>query len=222
MTIPLNPALLTRAPHRDRPALVLGHDIRLTLARLHEACGPARRSFAIWLAGQIQAKQSGPVIWIGPRHQTDRPNPDGIAGLARPEGFLHLTAQRTDDILWCMEEGLRSGTAPLVVADLPAPPALTPVRRLHLATETGAAEGFCTPLGLILTPESGGAQGIESRWQMIHAHSPRQQGWILRRLRARQEPPKNWQLTGPAQTITGAIKVAGILPDEHLPRNIAS
>lgn len=206
MTIPLNPALLTRAPQRDRPALMLADDIRLTLARLHEACGPARRSFAIWLAGAVQRKQASPVIWIAPRHLPDRPNPDGLAGLARPEGFLHLSPQRPEDLLWCMEEALRSGAAPLVVTDLPAPPGLTPVRRLHLAAETGAAEGAFAPIGLILTPETGGAQGVETRWHMAPAHRPGGQAWTLRRLRARQDPPKAWQLHGPAHAGTGPIR----------------
>lgn len=206
MTIPLNPTLLTRAPQRDRPALMLTGDIRLTLARLHEACGPARRSFAIWLAGAVQRKQAGPVIWIAPRHLPDRPNPDGMVGLARPEGFLHLSPQRPEDLLWCMEEALRSGAAPLVVTDLPAPPGLTPVRRLHLAAETGAAEGAFAPIGLILTPETGGAQGVETRWHMAPAHRPGGQAWTLRRLRARQDPPKDWQLHGPAHAGTGPIR----------------
>ncbi|MFU8865114.1 MAG: ImuA family protein [Rhodobacterales bacterium] len=209
MSIPANPALLTRAPHRDRPALLLADDIRLTLARLHEACGPARRSFAIWLAGHVQRKGPGPVIWIAPRHLPDRPHPDGVVGLARPEGFIHITPQRPDDLLWCMEEALRSGAAPLVVADLPGPPGLTPVRRLHLAAETGAAEGTCAPLGLILTPEQGGASGVETRWHMAPAHSADRQGWNLRRLRARQDPPKDWHLTGPEHAATGPIHAGG-------------
>lgn len=207
MTIPVSPALLTRAPHRNRPALLLEDDIRLTLARLHEGCGPARRSFAIWLAGHVQRKSHGPVIWIAPRYLPDRPNPDGMVGLARPEGFIHLTPQRPEDLLWCMEEALRSGAAPLVVADLPAPPALTPVRRLHLAAETGASEGTCAPLGLILTPDGGGAPGVETRWHMTPAHSATQQGWTLRRLRARQDPPKDWHLTGPDHAATGTIRI---------------
>ena len=209
MTIPLSPALLTRAPQRDRPALMLGDDIRLVLARLHECCGPARRSFALWLAGMVQRKHPGPVIWITPRHLPDRPNPDGVVGLARPEGFLHLAPQRPEDPLWCMEEALRSGAVPLVVADLPGPPGLTPVRRLHLAAETGAAEGAFAPLGLILTPETGGAQGVETRWHMAPAHRPGEQGWTLRRLRARQDPPRDWHLRGPAHAATGPIRAEG-------------
>jgi protein ImuA len=206
MTIPLTPTLLTRAPERARPALRLGDDICLTLARLHECCGPARRSFALWLAGAAQRQSPGPVIWIAPRHLPDRPNPDGMVGLARPETFIHLAPQRPEDLLWCMEEVLRSGAAPLVVADLPAPPGLTPVRRLHLAAETGATEGAFTPLGLILTPDMGGAQGVETRWHMAPAHTPDHQGWALRRLRARQAPPRDWQLQGPAHPATGPIR----------------
>ena len=208
MAIPLTPTLLTRAPQRDRPVLTLEGDIRLTLARLHEACGPARRSFALWLAGAVQRQSPGPVIWITPRHRRDRPNPDGMVGLARPEAFIHLNPQRPEDLLWSMEEALRSGAAPLVVADLPAPPGLTPVRRLHLAAETGAAEGIFTPIGLILTPEDGGAQGVDSRWHMTPAHRPDHQGWTLRRLRARQDPPRDWQLHGPAHAATGPIRAA--------------
>ena len=205
MTIPINPTLLTRAPQRDRPARTLEGDIRLTLARLHEASGPARRSLALWLAGAVQRQGPGPVIWIAPRHLPDRPNPDGMVGLARPESVIYLSPQRPEDLLWSMEECLRSGAAPLVIADLPAPPGLTPVRRLHLAAETGATEGAFTPIGLILTPETGGAQGVDSRWHMAPAHTPDGQGWTLRRLRARQDPPRDWQLHGPAPAATGPI-----------------
>ncbi|MDU8927208.1 hypothetical protein RXV86_07415 [Alisedimentitalea sp. MJ-SS2] len=183
-------APLSRRQHRTGPVLSLAPDITLPLARLHEGCGAARRSFAVWVAGRM----AGPVFWIAPKWEPARLHPDGLARFAEPGRFTFITPERPIDILWCMEESLRSGLVPLVVADLPEPPGLTPVRRLHLAAETGAREGAHAPLGLILTPGSGGAAGVESRWQMEPAHEATAQGWQLRRLRARTAPIRKWRV----------------------------
>lgn len=186
--------LLTRAPARQRPQLTLRDGIALTRARVHEACGPARWSFALWLAGQSE----GPVIWIAPDWQSEALNSDGMAEWADPGRFLFVQPRRAQDLLWCAEEALRAGAAPLVVTELPEPPALTPVRRLHLAAGTGAALAGtrrAAPLGLLLTPGEGGAQGIESRWHMAPAHAPAAQGWRLERRRDRSAPPAGWTLT---------------------------
>ena len=124
-------------------------------------------------------------------------NPEGMIKMADPARFLFATPKRPEDLLWTMEEVLRAGLAPLVVADLPDPPGLTAVRRLHLAAETGAAEGNCTPLGLLLTPGTGGAPGVETRWSLAPTHGTgRQEGWRLARLRARMQPEKTWNLKG--------------------------
>nr|WP_093029246.1 hypothetical protein [Ruegeria marina] len=162
-------------------------EVRLPLARAHEACGPARRSFALWLAGQMQ----GPVLWLAPAWGADRPNPDGMIAFADPGRFIFVHPVRADDLLWCMEEALRSGAVPLVVADLPGPPPLTPVRRLHLAAEQGAALG-APPLGLLLTPGDGGAPGVETRWHMAPSHLGAARRWRLTRTRARTLPPRTW------------------------------
>lgn len=185
----------TRKTHASLP--VLG-DMALPLARLHEACGPARHMLAMLVA----AATRGPVLWIAPPWQAGALNPDGMSSLAGPERFIWIAPERPADTLWTLEEALRSGAAPLVVADLPGPPGLTPVRRLHLAAEAGAEAGrpmgFAAPLGLILTPGAGGAPGIETRWHVAPAHVPGAPGWTLTRTRARTAPPATWHVTAPS------------------------
>ncbi|WP_164660953.1 ImuA family protein [Tropicibacter sp. Alg240-R139] len=175
---------------RTGPALPLHPEVSLQLARVHEVCGPARRNFALWLASQTQ----GPVLWIAPSWEADRLNPDGMLDFADPARFIFVHPRRTEDLLWCMEESLRAGAVPLVIGDLPAAPALTPVRRMHLAAETGGTLGKA-PLGLLLTPGDGGAQGIESRWHMAPAHAGTRRRWQLERRRARALPPVTWIAT---------------------------
>lgn len=192
----MNAPILSRQHMRPAPQLRLMGALDMPLTRLHEACGPARHSFAMLVAGEMQ----GPVLWIAPGWAVDRLNPDGMRALTGPENgperFLFATPQRREDILWCMEEALRSGAAPLVVADLPGPPGLTPVRRLHLAAEEGAGRGHFRPLGLILTPEGGGAPGVETRLHMAPAHALHTDHWRLERLRAHTGPPAAWTLSG--------------------------
>ncbi len=174
-----------------RPALDLAPDVRLALARVHEACGPARRTFAMWLAGRM----TGPVIWIAPSWERDRPHPDGMIAFADPARFIFVSPRRTEDLLWSVEESLRAGAVPLVVADLPGTPALTPVRRMHLAAETARDSTGHSPLGLLLTPGEGGAQGVETRWRMVPTHRPEARSWRLTRVRARTAPVRSWHVT---------------------------
>ncbi|NNK78111.1 MAG: hypothetical protein HKP40_05300 [Litoreibacter sp.] len=183
-------ALLTRHTHHTRPTLTVLGDAVLTLSRCHEICGPARRSFALMAA----ARTTGPVIWIRPGWVPEQLNPDGVVNWINPGRLLTVNARRAEDLLWSMEEVLRSGAVALVVTDLPAPPGLTPVRRLHLAAETGTAEGSHAPLGLVLTPGDGGAAGVESRWHIAPRHAPSRTGWQLERRRARNAAPAIWQL----------------------------
>jgi len=195
--------LLRRAPDRPRQAVTLHRDVALTLGRVHEICGPARRTFAMWLAGQTR----GPVLWISPAWGADQLNPDGMLDFADPARFLFVTPRRTEDLLWATEEALRAGAVALVIADLPGPPGLTPVRRMHLAAETGGTMGPA-PLGLLLTPGDGGAQGIETRWHMTPTHDTalanQARRWRLERRRARTLPPQAWAATQtPVRASTG-------------------
>lgn len=182
--------LLGQKPARAAPGVTLQDGITLQPGRVHEGCGPARRSFAMWLAGQMQ----GPVLWISPAWEPGRLNPDGMMPFADPARFIFVRPTRAEDLLWCMEEALRSGAIPLIVGDLPGAPGLTPVRRMHLAAEQGGTMGRA-PLGLLLTPGDGGAQGIETRWHMAAAHQGEARRWTLTRRRSRALPPARWTAT---------------------------
>ncbi len=215
----------TTAAHiltRDRPQLGLTPpflgDLRLETARVHEICGSARRTAALMVARITQ----GPVFWIAPRWGADRLYPPGLARFINPGRLTFVEPDKALDLLWCLEEVLRTGSVPLVVGDLPDPPGLTPVRRMHLAAETGAARG-AAPLGLLLTPGDGGAPGVESRWHCAEAQfavgpvavntedadendvtTDETPHWILERRRTRSLPPHRWHIGRDAQTLTDA------------------
>ncbi len=164
---------------------------RLKRARAHEATGPARHLLALLVA----AAGSGPVFWVAPGWGAGRLYGPGMARFVDPGRFIFVRADRAVDVLWTLEEVMRSGAAPLVVGDLPAPCGLTPVRRLHLAGEAGAARGASAPLALLLTPE-GAAPGVESRWHMAPAHGPgvADEAWQLTRRRARGAMEQSWRV----------------------------
>ena len=193
--IPRNKGGKPAVPHLP----VLGC-MTLRLGRAHEFCGPARRTLALLVAARLD----GPVVWVRPGWQTERLNPDGMLPLGvEPGRLIFVDANRTDDILWASEEALRSGAAALVVTELHRLPGLTPVRRLHLAAETGAEtkgnHGSGAPLGILLAQAHGGVPGVETRWYMTCAHGAEDSGWRLERRRARTAPPKAWHITGDGQ-----------------------
>lgn len=191
--MPVSHPLLARKQARDTPSAALLPDtseITLAKARVHEASGPARRTFAMWLAARTQ----GPLLWIAPPWAPERLNADGVSAWFDPARLVFVSPKRGEDLLWTMEEVLRSGAVALAVVDLPALPSLTQVRRMHLAAETGSTEGIHLPLGLLLTPGQGGASGVETRWHLQQRHCRGQDHWELERLRARTAPPKKWKL----------------------------
>jgi protein ImuA len=184
----------------------------LARARVHEFCGPARSQ----LAAFVLQSTSGAVIWASPSWLPERIYPYGLLPFADPNRIIFARCRRPEDILWTMEEALRSGAAPVVLGDLPQPPALTPIRRLHLAAEAGAEaahrRGRPAPLGLILTIQ-GGAQGVDSRWHMQAAPSgmtmlENRAAWTLARLRARSAPPARWTITHAKGQISATLLAA--------------
>ncbi|KIC07749.1 hypothetical protein RA19_21690, partial [Leisingera sp. ANG-M1] len=70
------------------------------------------------LAAAAQKTAPGLVLWLAPPggniRDGRRLNPDGLADCASPARFLFIHAATAADLLWAMEESLRSGAAPLV------------------------------------------------------------------------------------------------------------
>jgi protein ImuA len=198
---------------RARSGLQLLGQLPLRGARAHELCGPARRRLALWVARAT----TGPILWIRSDWHPDRLHMAGARPEIAPARLIFVDARRAEDMLWCAEEALRSGAAPLVVADLAEPPGLTPVRRLHLAAEAGAETAGLAPMMMVLAPGDGGAPGVESRWHLAPDHGPHgphgpaRAAWRLSRRRARDAPPATWVVT---RDKTGAPLVT----DERTPQ----
>lgn len=198
--------LLPTRPSQNRgPAPELGMPAGiapgLLRARAHELCGPARVTLALLLLAQCD----GPVVWIAPSWLPDRPHACGLTDFLHPGRLIFAHARRHEDLQWCAEEALRSGAVPMVLVEMPHPPGLTAVRRLHLAAEAGADTAFhagtgAPPLCLILCAGDGGAQGVESRWHMrpTPAISSLTEdcgtAWRLERRRARTAPMAAWSV----------------------------
>lgn len=137
-----------------RPAPDLSDCFTLAPCRIHEAEGPGRRSFAVLQA----ARHAGALIWIIPGHAPHLPMLRGL-----PEGVgprLHLVRPLSEtDLLWAVEESLRSRGIGLVIAEPEKPLSLTAGRRLQLAAEAGRTTG------LMLIREGQGSNATETRWQ---------------------------------------------------------
>lgn len=176
----------------------------LVLGRLHELCGPERRTLGLMLAGAV----SGPVLWIASTAGSEKLHAPGMAAHLDPGRVTMVDCPRPEDVLWSAEESLRqlasATTGGVVVAELGKPPGLTPVRRLHLAAGGAAARAHGPgvapprglPLGLLVTPGDGGAAGVESRWHMAACSGevPGSDAWRLERRRARGAGPATWIL----------------------------
>ena len=141
---------LARAALPDVSTLITG--------RVHEAVGPGRMAFALALAGQTQ----GPVLWIRDTRQTGRLYPPGIAAFFDPARLILTHPTGPLAVLQTLEEALRDGAAPLVVAELATAPDLTASRRLQLAAGTGGGRGLCLlPEGKLCN------NAAETRWMCM-------------------------------------------------------
>lgn len=142
--------------------------------------------FAAALAGRLD--RTAPVLWVARQAELYGPGLRGF-GLA-PERLIVVQAGSETEVLWALEEGLRTRGLAAVVGELHALD-LTAGRRLQLAAEAGGATG------LVLRPIDtvGGAGAACSRWRVQAAAS--RTGWTcwrlgLERCRGLAQGPADW------------------------------
>ncbi|WP_340109976.1 hypothetical protein [Pikeienuella sp. HZG-20] len=137
-----------------RPDPAPSDPFTLAPARTHEAEGSGRRAFALFQA----ARHPGPLIWVLPGHAPHLPMlrglPDGVG-----ERLHVIRPAKEKDLLWSVEEALRSAPVGLVIAEPSSPLSLTAGRRLQLASEAGKTTG------LMLIQDGAGANAAETRWR---------------------------------------------------------
>ncbi len=137
----------------------------LPMGVLHEILGrpgdAAADGFAINLLGRLACGK--PVLWC--RDGTGEagiPYGPGLAqsGLACDQ-VIFVQARKLAELLWAMEEGLRSGAFAAVLGEGVSPD-LTATRRLQLASEAGAT----TALLRLPYRTAGGVSAALTRWQV--------------------------------------------------------
>ena len=159
--------------------------------RVHECKGPSKIIFALWSAQIV----NGTILWISEAHNQQTLNPDGIYPYVNPAQFLFAKMRHKEDILWSIEEAMRSAACPLIVVDISSfNPGLTPIRRINLAGRKIQENVMAV---LLTSDEYEGVQGVETRWHMapIHDDINLKRKWRLERLKARMAPPKFWSVS---------------------------
>ncbi|HEX4193289.1 MAG TPA: hypothetical protein VHY80_09335 [Stellaceae bacterium] len=194
----------------------------LPLASLHEIenAGVAGEDGAasLFLAGILaRLTPTRPVLWCLQRTDLHAPGL-ALAGLAA-ERLVLLRAPNERDLLWAMEEGLRSRALAAVVGEVEAL-SLPASRRLQLAAESTGVTGFVLHRNAI----EAAASAAVTRWRIAALPSAPVAGepgigqprWRVELRRCRGGMPQAWEVeAGNAQSgwTTGHVAVSAALAD---------
>lgn len=130
------------------------------------AATAARRVFALLLAVRRLAavKRAGPILWTLPLnevHEAGALYSHGLSAMGLDaDRLIIVTPRKSRDVLWVLEEALRSGAVSMVVGEVAAT-SMTASRRLSLA----AVEARC-PCILVSPPGSIPAAAVATRWRV--------------------------------------------------------
>jgi protein ImuA len=216
----------------------------LALGALHEIMGAAAdeedgavaAAFAAGVLARLAKNAGGSVLWCAASDDLYAP---GLAayGLA-PERLILARCRSDEEILWAMEEGLRSGALAAVLGEIAVLPP-TAGRRLQLACETGGVTAFALRRwreGGLAARQRAMPSAAATRWRVAAAPSratgeslagpqvPLGVGvpcWRVELLRCRGGAPAAWMMTeGLAEAermeesdATGDVAVAAGLAD---------
>ena len=192
-------------PRRGRGALSLGDPTLdaalpwggLPRGGLHDVVGSeedaAAGGFAMALAGRL-AGGTGRILHVGLRRRRQTAGLPYGPGLVRlgidPDRLILAAAGRPVDLLWTMEEGLRSGALAVVIGEGVTADA-TASRRLQLAAEAGRAVALLLP-----TTETRSSVAL-TRWRIAAAPSPDgpcRPRWRVALERCRGGSPGDWMV----------------------------
>lgn len=196
----------------------------LATGALHEVAGgdhrdmPAAFGFLLGLVmRRLQALSGqGIVLWC---RQTYGPHDFGLLygpGLAAfgfaPAQLLLVTSPKPTDVLWVLEEALRSQALVAIVGEVGPALDLTASRRLQLAAETMA-----TPVFLLRPPQAREASAAMTRWRITshqkEAHAWQRPCWQTELVRCRGGRPQQWFLEW--DHATHCFSVAATLADRQ-------
>ncbi len=156
--------------------------------------GAAAEGFSAALAARL-IDGRGPALWCLARGDLHGPGL-GVFGLD-PDRLIIARARKSHDVLWAMEEGLRSGRPGAVLGE-PRALDLTAGRRLQLAARAGGVACLVLHAG-----ENGqGASAAVTRWRVAAAPSRPPDGlpglgaarWRVALERCRGGVPQEWLL----------------------------
>jgi protein ImuA len=183
------------------PTLSLDHGIidqalkgGLQLGCLHEFSGTASDGFVAMLAAKFTTALKTPVLWCVNSRYARHPFAPGLAKIGVSTQRLTIAHCKTPrDMLWAMEEGLKSGATKLVIGEPSKALSLTESRRLQLtASESGS-------IGLILGQGNLAPNASTTRWSVSSIPSffidaPWGCVWRLELMRSRNGGTGTWDV----------------------------
>lgn len=153
------------------------------------------------------ADRARPVLWVQDWRSVRESGRLSAVGMAREYGLdapvIRVTASRPRDVLWAMEEGLRTGALAGVVGEIWGAPKVldfTATKRLALRAETSGVPaillrgGFDAGGGLSAARERLRLSPLPSAPDPLDACAPGAPRWKADLFRSRSTHPGEWEL----------------------------